>query len=267
MILTDATFIRYSQWMKEQTGVHLPAIKKTLVHQRLLKRLDARGKLDFEGYLRLINHQDEEEERQLAVHLLTTHETFFFREPKHFEWFKRYLQQPRSKSHLFRIWSGAASSGEEVWSIAMMLADHLGMQGPWQLLGSDISQPVLQKAKAGHYPMLRCEGLPLTYLKKYCLKGQGKQANTLLIDRELRQRVDFKVINLNEELPKMAPFDVIFLRNVLIYFDVTTKAQVVERCLERLQPGGFFIISHSESVTGQHENLKLVQAGVYQKMF
>lgn len=265
MILSDATFQRYSQWMKAQTGVHLTDIKKTLVHQRLMKRLLARKLDSFEAYFRLINQKEEETERQLALDLLTTHETFFFREPKHFEWLKHYLQQPRPKSQIVRIWSAAASSGEEVWSIAMLLADVLGTQGSWQLMGSDISQPILDKARAGHYVMQRCEGLPLPYLKRFCLKGQGKQMNTLLIERELRQRVEFKVINLNEELPSMAPFDVIFLRNVLIYFDGPTKNQVVERCIHRLQPGGYLVISHSESVTGMHSNLKIIQAGVYQK--
>jgi chemotaxis protein methyltransferase CheR len=265
MILSDATFQRFSLWMKAQTGVHLTDIKKTLVHQRLMKRLLARKIETFEAYYRLINQKEEEAERQLALDLLTTHETFFFREPKHFDWLKGYLQQPRPNSQVLRIWSAAASSGEEVWSIAMMLADLLGTQGPWQLLGSDISQPVLDKARAGHYVMQRCEGLPQAYLRKFCLKGHGRQINTLLIERELRQRVEFKVINLNEELPSMAPFDVIFLRNVLIYFDPITKAQVVERCIQRLQPGGYLVISHSESVTGQHGNLKIIQAGVYQK--
>jgi chemotaxis protein methyltransferase CheR len=167
---------------------------------------------------------------------------------------------------LIRIWSAAASSGEEVWSIAMMLADCLGIDGAWQLLGSDISQPVIDKAKTGHYVMQRCEGIPSSYLKKYCLKGQGVQLNTMLLLRELRQRVSFKKINLNAELPSFAPLDVIFLRNVLIYFDSETKKQVVQRCVERLVTGGFLIVSHSESLNDVNLNLVLVQAGVYQKI-
>ncbi len=263
MILSDATFQRYSQWMKLQTGVHFTDIKKTLVHQRLMKRLLARKIDTFEAYFRLINQ--EEQERQVALDLLTTHETFFFREPKHFDWFKQYLKQPRPAEQVVRVWSAAASTGEEVWSIAMMLAAVLGTKGPWTLMGSDISQAVLEKARAGHYVMERCEGLPLPFLKKFCLKGQGQHQNTLLIERELRQRVEFNLINLNENLPHTSVFDVIFLRNVLIYFDPETKINVVNRCLSRLQPGGFLIISHSESVTGQHDNLKIIQAGIYQK--
>ncbi|WP_373974108.1 SAM-dependent methyltransferase [Chitinibacter sp. SCUT-21] len=266
MNLSDATFQRYSQWMKAQTGVHLADIKKTLVNQRLMRRLQARKVDTFEAYFRILTHKDEEAERQIALDLLTTHETFFFREPKHFEWLRLFLMRPRPNSQVLRIWSAAASSGEEVWSIAMMLSDCMGMNGNWQLLGTDISQPVLDKARAGHYVMNRCDGIPRNYLKEYCLKGQGKQANTLLIMRELRHRVDFKVINLNEDLPSMAPFDVIFLRNVLIYFDADTKMKVVQRCLQRLQPNGYLIISHSESITGIFSNLKLIQAGIYQKI-
>ncbi|QLG89311.1 SAM-dependent methyltransferase [Chitinibacter bivalviorum] len=265
MQLSDATFQRYSQWMKAQTGVHFTDIKKTLVTQRLMRRLHARKIDTFEAYFRLLTHKDEEAERQLALDLLTTHETFFFREPKHFDWLKQFLLQPRPHSQVLRFWSAAASSGEEVWSIAMMLADCLGVAGPWQLMGSDISQPVIDKARGGHYVMQRCDGIPVNYLKKFCLKGQGTQLNTLLIMRELRQRVEFKVINLIEEFPSMAPFDVIFLRNVLIYFDIETKAQVVNRCIQRLQPGGFLLVSHSESLNGMSSQLRLIQAGIYQK--
>ncbi|WP_410499260.1 CheR family methyltransferase [Chitinibacter sp. S2-10] len=265
MELNDLTFQRYSQWMLEQTGVHLAPIKKTLVCQRLNKRLEARKIASFEAYFKLINDQKEDAERQLALDLLTTHETFFFREPKHFDWFKAYLSRPHSSNHMLRVWSAAASSGEEVWSIAMMLADVMGIHGTWYLMGSDISQPVLDKARAGHYPMQRCEGIPLNYLKSYCLKGQGSHLDTLLISRELRHRVEFQVINLNQDLPSMQSFDVIFLRNVLIYFNAETKKHVVQRCIQRLHVGGYLIISHSETITGVHHNLKLVQAGIYQK--
>jgi chemotaxis protein methyltransferase CheR len=266
MQLKDDTFNLYRQWMKNQTGVHLSEIKKTLVDQRLMRRLKARKLESFEAYYRLLQQKEEDAERQMAIDALTTHETFFFREPKHFEWFKQFLLAERPKTQLLRIWSAAASTGEEVWSIGMMLADCLGMQGPWQLLGSDISQPVLNKAKTGHYVMQRCEGIPSQYLKSYCLKGQGPQINTLLMIRELRHRVAFKIINLNTPLPELPPFDVIFLRNVLIYFDSVTKKQVVLRCLERLVPGGFLLVSHSESLNDVSANLILIQAGVYQKI-
>ncbi len=266
MELSDATFNLFRQWMKIQTGVHLSEIKKTLVHQRLMRRLNARKLETFESYYRLIHQSAEENERQLAIDALTTHETYFFREPKHFEWLKNFLLTERRQGSLIRIWSAAASSGEEVWSIAMMLADCLGIDGAWQLMGSDISQPVIDKAKTGHYVMQRCEGIPISYLKKYCLKGQGIQLNTMLLLRELRQRVSFKLINLNAELPSFAPLDVIFLRNVLIYFDNETKKQVVQRCVERLVTGGFLIVSHSESLNDVNLNLVLVQAGVYQKI-
>lgn len=266
MKLKNETFNLYSRWMKIHTGVHLSEIKKTLVDQRLMKRLKARKLESFEAYYRLLQQKDEDAERQMAIDALTTHETFFFREPKHFEWFKRFLLADRPKSQLLRIWSAAASTGEEVWSIAMMLADCLGTQGPWQLLGSDISQPVLNKAKTGHYFMERCEGIPAQYLKNYCLKGQGPQINTLLMIRELRHRVAFKIINLNTPFSELPAFDVIFLRNVLIYFDSGTKKEVVLRCVERLVPGGFLLVSHSETLNDVCANLIMIQAGVYQKI-
>jgi chemotaxis protein methyltransferase CheR len=231
-----------------------------------MRRLNDRKLDSFEAYYRLIHQPVEEHERQLAIDALTTHETYFFREPKHFEWLKDFLRDKQRPGSLIRVWSAAASTGEEVWSIAMLLADCLGIDGLWQLMGSDISQPVLDKAKTGHYVMQRCEGIPLSYLKKYCLKGQGSQMSTMLLVRELRQRVSFQVVNLNEELPGFAPMDVIFLRNVLIYFDANTKKAVVRRCVERLTTGGFLIVSHSESLNDVNEGLVLVRAGVYQKV-
>jgi chemotaxis protein methyltransferase CheR len=263
--LSDLTFQYYSQWMKAETGVYLSPIKKTLVLQRLSRRLDIRKINSFEAYLRLIKSEGEETERQLALDLLTTHETFFFREPTHFDWFKKHLMQNHAGGKAIRVWSAAASTGEEVWSLAMTLADCMGPQGSWSLLGSDISLPALDKAKRGHYGMQRCEGIPKTYLKQFCLKGQGTQHNTLLIDAALRQKVDFKALNLNQELPEMPLCDVIFLRNVLIYFDQTTKKEVVSRCLQKLQPEGYLLVSHSESLNGLGLNLSLIQAGVYQK--
>ncbi|WP_273429998.1 protein-glutamate O-methyltransferase CheR [Chitinibacter tainanensis] len=264
-VLTDATFVRYQQWLRERTGVNLTEVKKTLVHQRLIKRLQARNIDTFEAYFRVLLASSEEAERQLALDLLTTHETYFFREPKHFQWFKHYLLSPQAVGRALRVWSAASSSGEEVWSIAMMLSDFLGLQGTWYLLGSDISQPVLAKAQQGHYPMSRCEGIPPAYLRDFCLKGQGAQLHTLRIMPALRKRVDFRLVNLNEALPDLGHFDVIFLRNVLIYFDIETKNTVLLRCIDALQPGGYLLVSHSESLTGFQLPLDLVQAGIYRK--
>ncbi|GAB0077998.1 hypothetical protein TOC8171_34010 [Pseudomonas syringae] len=165
---------------------------------------------------------------------------------------------------VFRVWSAASSSGEEPYSLAMTLAEQLGTT-PWEVIGSDISTRVLTKARSGHYPMERTETLPHTLLVKYCLKGTGRQEGTFLIDKSLRNRVSFIQVNLNETLPDLGEFDVIFLRNVMIYFDQETKSKVVARLLPRLKPGGYFIISHSESLNGVNDTLKLVAPSIYRK--
>lgn len=264
MSLSDLTFRRFSGWMKQQTGVFLSEAKKPLVQQRLHKRLLARRVASLEAYFRLLTAPEEEGERQIAIDLLTTHETYFFREEKHFEWLRaRLAHWPREQA--FRVWCAASSSGEEVWTLAMVLADCLGVDGNWQVLGSDISLPVLEKAQRGHYPLERCERIPRAFLRRFCLRGTGRQAGTLLIGKPLRGHVALRVINLDQTLPAIGPFELVFLRNVLIYFDQGTKQQVVSRVLERLVTDGNLVVSHSESLHGLQLPIQLVAPGIYRK--
>ena len=146
----------------------------------------------------------------------------------------------------------------------MLMADVLG-EAPWELIASDLSTRVLEKARNGLYPMERMEGIPKHYLTRFCLKGIGSQTGKFLITRELRNRVQFLQVNLNENLPKMGEFDVIFLRNVMIYFDMETKRKVVSRMMSLLVPGGYLIIGHSESLNGVTDSLKVVVPSVYRK--
>jgi len=164
----------------------------------------------------------------------------------------------------FRVWCAASSSGEEVYSVAMVLADCLG-DAPWEVLGSDISSRVLARARAGHYPMQRATHVPPAFLKRFCLRGVGDYEGTLLIDEALRRRVEFRQINLNTTLPVLGTFDVIFLRNVMIYFNHDTKQQVVARLSSQLRPGGHFLIGHSENLNGIDESLRPILPSVYRK--
>ncbi len=199
------------------------------------------------------------------VDLLTTNETYFFREPKHFDYLAQEILPHKAKPGVpFNIWSAACSSGEEPYTLAMVLAEHLGNR-PWQVVGSDISTVVLAKAQAGHYPLERTEGIPPQYLKKYCLKGVRSQEGTLLVAKELRERVRFLQVNLTKPAPDLGPFDVIFLRNVMIYFDMETKRKVVENLITRLKPGGTFIVGHSESLNGITDRLKCLRPTIYEK--
>jgi chemotaxis protein methyltransferase CheR len=201
---------------------------------------------------------------QTAVDLLTTNETYFFREPKHFDLLRELALSAASRSLTFRVWSAASSTGEECYSIAMVLADCLG-GAAWEVVGTDISSRVLERARAGHYPLERTKHIPAAYLKRFCLKGHGQQEGTLLIDRQLRSRVSFAQVNLNTELPSLGNFDLIFLRNVMIYFNADTKRSVVERVLAPLRSGGHFFIGHSESLNEISTAVRQVAPSIYRK--
>ena len=146
----------------------------------------------------------------------------------------------------------------------MVLADVLG-DAAWEVLGTDISTRVLQRARNGHYPLERASQMPIGYLKRFCLRGQGSEEGTMLIERPLRQRVQFQQVNLNQALPALGQFDVIFLRNVMIYFNLDTKRQVVARLLALLRPGGHFLIGHSETLNDINDTLSMVVPSVYRK--
>lgn len=260
--ISAGEFRLFQRLMFDTAGVTLAPSKQALVSGRLSKRLKARACTSFTAYYELISH--DAEERQWAVDLLTTNETYFFREPKHFAFLREHILPAHPRSRPFRAWSAACSSGEEVYSIAMTLAEVFGMDG-WSLLGSDLNSQVLQKARGGHYALTRTEGIPREYLRRYCLKGTGSQAGTFLVGRALRERAQFRQINLNTTIPRQEPFDAIFLRNVMIYFSAETKRAVVQRVVGQLAPGGHLFIGHSESLSGIADGLVAVRPSVYRK--
>ena len=264
MHLSDQEFHQFRTMIYDVAGISMAPAKKPLVSGRLAKRVLHHGLTSYGDYFRILMRKDKRDELQVAIDLLTTNETYFFREPKHFDFLRQQIPALQRPGRPIRIWSAASSSGEEPYTIAMVLADVMG-EGGWEVIGSDISTRVLEKARSGHYPMKRIEGIPRPYLARFCLKGVGQQDGTFLIDRNLRNRVSFMQVNLNEALPKLGEFDVIFLRNVMIYFDMETKRQVVERILPLLRPGGFFVISHSESLNGVTDKFKMVAPSVYRK--
>jgi chemotaxis protein methyltransferase CheR len=200
----------------------------------------------------------------MAVDLLTTNETYFFREIKHFEFLRTLVLKERSRPQPFRIWSAASSSGEEAYSIAMVLADCM-QTTPWEILGTDISTRVLEGARRGLYTMDRGRHIPPEYLKRFCRKGSGQYEGQLLIDRDLRSNVMFRQVNLNVPLPEMGQFDVVFLRNVMIYFNNETKRQVVARVISTIKPGGYFCVGHSESLSDITQAVQMVAPAIYRK--
>ena len=260
--ITDAEFAQFQALLRGITGIHLSDFKKTLLVARLAARLRARKVRTFSDYYKIIRHPLESEELQLAINVLTTNETFFFREPDHFQILKQFIAGLRPVPSPFRVWSAASSSGEEAYSLAMVLADVLG-GGKWEVLGSDISTRVLERARAGLYPLERNGGIPVDYLHRFCLKGQGEHEGLMLIGKQLRERVLFSQVNLNEPIPNLGRFDVIFLRNILIYFQNDQKRKVVEAVIRHLHPNGLLIVGHSENLTGISDKVRQVRPTVY----
>jgi chemotaxis protein methyltransferase CheR len=262
--ITDTEFRHFQRFIFDAAGITLSSAKKALVTGRLAKRLQVCRLHSYSDYFKLLSSGDAPAEVQTAVDLLTTNETYFFREPKHFELLRQVAQSGVRGRQSFRVWSAASSSGEEAYSMAMVLADTL-QNGPWEVMGSDISTRVLERARTGHYPMERTRHVPPAYLKRFCLRGIDEQEGTLLVDRALRDRVSFAQINLNTDLPRLAPFDMVFLRNVMIYFNGETKRQVVARIVSTLKPGGHLCIGHSESLNDINPGLLPVAPSIYRK--
>ena len=261
--LSEQSFGTLRMLFERESGIRLRDEKRTLVVSRLQARLEQRGMRSMEDYCALLLRPAEQEERQRMVDALTTHETYFFREPRHFE---HLAQQalPALTQRPLRIWSAASSTGEEAYSLAMILAEALGPAG-WELLGSDISTRVLEVAQRGLYALNRLECMPRAFLQKYCRRGFGPYEGQLLINSSLRARTRFLRHNLLDASNPLGMFDVIFLRNVLIYFDPERRRYIVRNMISRLNPGGFIYFGSSESVSGSTEGLESVASSVFRR--
>jgi len=262
--ITDAEFGQFQRFIFDSAGITMAAAKKALVTGRLSKRLSAHGLETFGEYFKLLSSGQHPVEVQMAVDLLTTNETYFFREIKHFEFMRAQALAARSRSQPYRIWSAASSSGEEAYSMAMVLADCM-QTTPWEILGTDISTRVLEGARRALYSMERGRHIPQDYLRRFCRKGSGQYDGHLLVDRTLRSKVAFRQVNLNTALPELGKFDMVFLRNVMIYFNNETKREVVARVIATIKPGGYFCIGHSESLNDISNAVQMVAPSIYQK--
>jgi chemotaxis protein methyltransferase CheR len=262
--ITDAELAQFQRFIFEEAGISLSAAKKALVMGRLGKRLAHHQLERFGDYFKLLSSGQHPEEVQMAVDLLTTNETYFFREIKHFEFLREQALAARQRGQAFRVWSAASSSGEEAYSIAMVLAESMGST-PWEVVGTDISTRMVHDARRALYAMDRARHVPDDFLRKYCRKGIDQYTGKLLIDRSLRNRVRFVHANLNAPLPEIGRFDVIFLRNVMIYFNNETKQQVVNRVASLLKPDGYFLVGHSESLNDVTQAVRSVAPAIYRK--
>ncbi|WP_085315390.1 CheR family methyltransferase [Derxia lacustris] len=264
--LRDSTFRDISALMHSAIGLSFGASKKPLIAARLAPRVQRLGLAGFDDYLALIASHDDGGEFQMAVDLLTTNETYFFREPAHFELLERELSGRRHEP--LALWSAASSFGDEAFSIAMLLAD-MQQQGrigaDWSILGTDISDRVLRSAAQAVYPAERLREVSPQRLKRHCLRGAGEADGLVQMQPALRARVRFGQLNLCRPIEALGPFDVVFLRNVLIYFDAPTKLAVVDRVLGQLRPGGLFFVGTAEGRVASTVPLQALAPGAFRK--
>lgn len=264
--LTDSEFSTIREFLLKETGISLTSEKKPLVCCRLYKRLEQLGMTRFADYFSYIMSPHDPSETQSAIDLLTTNETYFYREPQHFRYLSELIRHaPRDQ--IFRVWSAACSSGEEPYTIAMVLQEaYLKGSGPdWEVRGSDISTRVLDIAANGLYSLDRMDDMPRDLLRHHCLKGTGSYEGTMLVNKSIRDKVEFAQINLIEPLPLLVPFDAIFLRNVMIYFDLSTRRNVIRQLLSVLKPEGVLFIGLAENLQGIQEDLVSIGPGIYRR--
>ncbi|MDO6524073.1 CheR family methyltransferase [Motilimonas sp. 1_MG-2023] len=239
-----ADFDAVRSLLYQLTGIRLADSKDSMVYSRLARRVRALKLTGFTQYLSYLEHHPAEEE--LFINALTTNLTSFFREPHHFDVLREYLMaHPRTRT----IWCAASSTGEEPYSIAMVVAETFGrFDVPVKIIASDIDSQVLQKAQAGIYQLERIKALSGERCKQFFFKGKGRQEGLAKVVPELQQMIEFRQLNLlNPTWSVKGPVDVIFCRNVMIYFDRSTQLQVLTRMVQLMPSDGLYIAGHSEN--------------------
>lgn len=269
--MRDSEFDFIRNLVYERSRINLTADKRQLVSARLGKRLRAMNVPTIGDYCRILQSPGADEELANLIDAISTNHTFFFREAAHFDFLREVVipeiqaRAPRERWSHFRAWSAACSSGEEAYSIAITLTERLQTY-PWHIDASDISHRVLAKAVAAIYSSETVSRLPRDTLRTHFQRGFGPQEGNYRVKRVLRDRVTFHHHNLLEDdLPVREPFHVIFCRNVMIYFDRTTQDELVSRLADRLMPGGYLFVGHSESLTQMRHTLQPIRPAVYRK--
>lgn len=267
LALSSKEFAAISELARREFGVELGPGKEQLVAARIGKLM---RRLHFSTFSDFYRHLQADHTGQSLTQLidsLTTNHTSFFREQTHFDFLVERVFSDRSPDHPVRIWSAACSSGEEPYTIALIVQEYFGVrsQNAACILASDISTHALEIARSGKYPAQRLEQSFAPWLRKHLLRGEGRWEGWYRMRPEIVKMIEFQRINLIEPFPEVGFFDVIFCRNVMIYFSHQTQAQLVNRLAARLKPGGYLFVGHSETLTGIQHGLLHVQPAIYRK--
>jgi len=272
--IAPADYQRFADLIYQTCGIHMNASKRLMVETRLRKRLRATGLKTFREYWkRLHDPTDQGVELVLFIDAMTTNKTEFFREPVHFVYLTKKLlpaigQRAKQAARPVRVWSAGCSTGKEAYTLAMVLSEcrERGEVGDFEILGTDISTEVLGKARRAVYEPEEIEPIPEALRKKYLLRRRGDGGGRFRIAPELRARVRFERLNFMDNGFRLeALFDIIFCRNVIIYFDRETQAKVVNKLVESLDPQGYFFTGHSETLSGFATQLVSVAPTIYRK--
>jgi chemotaxis protein methyltransferase CheR len=273
--MTDRDFRRLSEFIQAECGIHLPPKKRVMLISRLLKRLRSLGMTSFGEYFDYVTSpQGRVEELAHMIDVVTTNKTEFFREAEHFDFLYRQAlptlvadSKSGSRKKLW-VWSAGCSSGEEPYTIAMILAEFVCQNGDcdFSVLGTDISTRMLEIARRAIYPEGAIEAVPIPLKHKYLMWGKGSQRGSFRVVPELRSRVQFRRVNLiGRDLGVDEPVHIIFCRNVIIYFDRATQIELFRKFYNRLVPGGYLFIGHSETLRGINDRFTPVAATIYRK--
>lgn len=270
--LTDKDFKRLGNYVYHNFGINLYPNKKVLVSSRLLKRLASTNIASYSEYCDFVlNTEDGKNEIIEMINALSTNKTDFFREDDHFtnlieKILPSYLAEHKNK-HI-NIWSAGCSSGEEAYSLAMVLQNY-NEKHPYfdySIVATDISTRVLKKAILAIYPEKDSTDIPPSFKKKYLLRSKDRSKKQVRIIPEIRKKVSFLRNNLiNEESPNNIKFDIVFCRNTIIYFDAKTQNIVIDKILDNITPGGYLFLGHSESLINSGFNIKHSLPSIYQK--
>ena len=256
--LSDKEFVLFQKIIFKEIGISLENSKKFLVKNRLYKQLLAFNLTSYSDYYRFI--QINKTEKTNMLNIITTNETYFFREKSHFSFLENEIVPFYDN---LRVWSAACSIGAEAYSLAMILQNNNIV---YEVIGSDINTEVLQKAKMGLYPLRLMDKIPDVYKQNFCLKGKGKHEGWFLVDRILLDNMRFESRNLILSQKDLGEFDIIFLRNVLIYFNTEMKDSILKNVLSNLKVGGYLIISLTEHIHDLDSyHLKKKHNSIFQK--
>jgi chemotaxis protein methyltransferase CheR len=269
--LTDNEFNQLSQLVYQHAGIHLPPQKKELVRSRLTKFLRNRRLASFQEYYRQVLDDSSGLELINLLDAISTNMTAFWREPKHFEFLGQELlpalRQKSKAAPQWRFWSAGCSSGEEPYTMAMVLMNaFLGQElSGVKIYASDINTQVLNQAQRGIYPMSRVEPLSQEWRRRYFQKGVNQWEGFVRVKPEVKKMVEFFRFNLMEPFPFKEDFEVIFCRNVMIYFEKATQTELVQKFYNCLKPGGYLFIGHSESLCNISHQFAYVKPTIYRK--